>query len=151
MFIMPIITAERIAVDFEMLMTDSTGNTMKMDIPIDQGGNGNGLRPMQTMLAALCGCSTVDIVSILNKQKQTIHTFKVTVDGEREKNKTMALWQTIALTFIISGDVEPAKAYRAVQLSLDKYCSVAETLRRGGATITYKIILNNEELHFNEY
>lgn len=147
---MPIITAERIAADFEMLMTDSTGNTMKMDIPIDQGGNGNGLRPMQTMLAALCGCSTVDIVSILKKQKQNIISFKVSVDGEREKDKTMALWQTIALTFILSGDIEPAKAYRAVQLSLDKYCSVAETLRRGGATISFKIILNNEELNFTE-
>lgn len=147
---MPIITAERIATDFEMLMTDSTGNTMKMDIPIEQGGNGNGLRPMQTMLAALCGCSTVDIVSILKKQKQNIYTFKVIVDGEREKDKTMALWQTIALTFVLTGEIEPTKAYRAVQLSLDKYCSVAETLRRGGATISFKIILNNEELNFTE-
>ncbi|HNN32113.1 MAG TPA: OsmC family protein [Chitinophagaceae bacterium] len=108
---MSIITAERIAADFEMQMTDATGNTMKMDIPIEQGGNGKGLRPMQTMLAALCGCSTVDIVSILNKQKQTIETFKVFVDGEREKNKTMALWQTIHLVFEMSGNIEPDKAF----------------------------------------
>ncbi|HMZ46965.1 MAG TPA: OsmC family protein [Chitinophagaceae bacterium] len=145
---MSIITAERIAADFEMQMTDATGNTMKMDIPIEQGGNGKGLRPMQTMLAALCGCSTVDIVSILNKQKQTIETFKVFVDGEREKNKTMALWQTIHLVFEMSGNIEPDKAFRAVQLSLDKYCSVAETLRKAGASISFTVILNNEKLNY---
>lgn len=145
---MSIITAERIAADFEMQMTDATGNTMKMDIPIEQGGNGKGLRPMQTMLAALCGCSTVDIVSILNKQKQTIETFKVFADGEREKNKTMALWQTIHLVFEMSGNIEPDKAFRAVQLSLDKYCSVAETLRKAGACISFTVILNNEKLNY---
>ncbi|HNE93156.1 MAG TPA: OsmC family protein [Chitinophagaceae bacterium] len=145
---MSIITAERIAADFEMQMTDATGNTMKMDIPIEQGGNGKGLRPMQTMLAALCGCSTVDIVSILNKQKQTIETFKVFADGEREKNKTMALWQTIHLVFEMSGNIEPDKAFRAVQLSLDKYCSVAETLRKAGASISFTVILNNEKLNY---
>lgn len=82
---MPILTAERTNPDFEMTITDSTGNSMVIDIPVDQGGNGNGMRPMQTVLAALCGCSAVDVVSILKKQKQTLTGFKITVDGEREK------------------------------------------------------------------
>jgi putative redox protein len=44
--------------------------------------------------------------------------------------------------FQIAGDVEPGKAARAVQLSIDKYCSVAETLRRAGAVITYEVMVN---------
>ncbi len=129
-----------------MTVTDSTGNSMVIDIPVDQGGNGNGMRPMQTVLAALCGCSAVDVVSILKKQKQGITGFKITVDGEREQGKEPSVWQTVDLIFDLTGDIEPSKGFRAVKLSVDKYCSVAETVRRAGATIGYKVLVNGEEV-----
>jgi len=143
---MPILTAERTALDFEMTITDSTNNSMVIDIPVDQGGNGNGMRPMQTVLAALCGCSAVDVVSILKKQKQQLTSFKIMVDGEREKGKEPAVWQTVDLVFELAGEVEPSKGFRAVKLSVDKYCSVAETVRRAGATINYKVMVNGTEV-----
>jgi putative redox protein len=143
---MPILTAERINPDFEMKIIDATGNSMVIDIPIDQGGNGNGMRPMQTVLAALCGCSAVDVVSILKKQKQTLTGFKIWVDGEREKGKEPSVWQTVDLIFELTGEVESNKGFRAVQLSVDKYCSVAETVRRAGATIHYKVVVNGIEV-----
>lgn len=143
---MPILTAERTNPDFEMTITDSTGNRMMIDIPVDQGGNGNGMRPMQTVLAALCGCSAVDVVSILKKQKQELTGFKIYVDGEREKGKEPSIWETVDLVFELTGDVESNKGFRAVKLSVDKYCSVAETVRRAGATINYKVIVNGEEV-----
>lgn len=143
---MPILTAERTNPDFEMTITDSTGSSMVIDIPVDQGGNGNGMRPMQTVLAALCGCSAVDVVSILKKQKQTLTSFKITVDGEREKGKEPSIWETVDLVFELTGEVEPSKGFRAVKLSVDKYCSVAETVRRAGATINYKVLVNGEEI-----
>ena len=118
---------------------------MQTDIPVEQGGTGSGLRPMQTMLAALVGCSTVDVVSILNKQKQEIADLKVEVDGSRESGKEPALWKTIQLRFFLTGNIEPSKAYRAVSLSMEKYCSVAETLRRAGADITFTLLVNNQE------
>jgi putative redox protein len=144
---MPILTAERTNPDFEMTITDSTGNSMVIDIPIDQGGNGHGMRPMQTVLAALCGCSAVDVVSILKKQKQDLKGFKIMVDGERENGKEPSVWQTVDLVFELTGDVEPSKGYRAVKLSVDKYCSVAETVRRAGATISYKVMVNGVEVN----
>lgn len=147
---MPILTAERIALDYEMKITDATGNTMQIDIPIEQGGNGNGMRPMQTVLAALCGCSTVDVISILKKQKQEVATIKILVDAEREKDKVLALWEKVDLTFELTGNIEEGKAFRAVQLSMEKYCSVAETLRKAGATIYYKVLLNGKELNFKD-
>jgi putative redox protein len=144
---MPILTAERTLGDFGMTITDSTNNTMQIDIPVDQGGNGKGMRPMQTVLAALCGCSAVDVVSILKKQKQELTGFKILVDGEREHGKEPSVWETVDLVFELTGNVEPNKGFRAVKLSVDKYCSVAETVRRAGAQINFKVLVNGEEVN----
>jgi len=139
---MPLLNAERTTPDYGLTITDATGNSMLIDIPVDQGGNGKGMRPMQTMLAALCGCSAVDIISILQKQKQEYSSFKIQVDGDREHGKEPSVWETIDLIFEFMGDVDAGKAYRAVKLSIDKYCSVAETLRRAGAIIHFKVKVN---------
>jgi len=139
---MPLLNAERTTPDYGMTITDATGNSMLIDIPVDQGGKGKGMRPMQTMLAALCGCSAVDIISILQKQKQEYSSFKIQVDGDREHGKEPSVWETIDLIFEFMGDVDAGKAYRAVKLSIDKYCSVAETLRRAGAIIHFKVKVN---------
>jgi putative redox protein len=128
--------------DYGFTITDAKGHTMKIDIPADQGGHGDGLRPMQTVLAALCGCSAVDVISILKKQRQPLTDLIIKVDAERQKGVEPALWEKVHLLFQITGDVEPGKASRAVQLSIDKYCSVAETLRRAGATITWEVMVN---------
>ena len=128
--------------DYGFTITDAKGHTMKIDIPEDQGGHGDGLRPMQTVLGALCGCSAVDVISILKKQRQPLEDLTIRVDGERQKGVEPALWEMVHLFFEIKGDVEPAKALRAVQLSMEKYCSVAETLRRAGATITFEVMVN---------
>lgn len=128
--------------DYGLTITDVNGQTMKIDIPADQGGHGDGLRPMQTMLAALCGCSAVDVVSILKKQRQPLVDLVIKVDGERQKGVEPSLWEKIHLLFQITGEVDPTKASRAVQLSIEKYCSVAETLRRAGAVISWEVMVN---------
>jgi putative redox protein len=66
------ITLKRTDNDYQFQTLDETGQVMTMDIPADQGGHGNGVRPMQALLSALGGCSGVDVVMILNKQKETI-------------------------------------------------------------------------------
>ena len=142
---MPLLTAERTTPDYGMTITDATGNSMLIDIPAEQGGKGKGMRPMQTILAALCGCSAVDVVSILQKQKQEFTDLQILVDGEREHGKEPSVWQTVDLHFKLKGEIEAAKAYRAVQLSVEKYCSVAETFRRAGATISFKVFVNDVE------
>ena len=139
---MPLLTAERTHEDYGMTITDATGNSMVIDIPVDQGGKGKGMRPMQTLLAALCGCSAVDVISILQKQKQEFTSFKIEVDGERAHGIEPSVWETIDLVFEFLGTVEPGKAFRAVKLSIDKYCSVAETVRRAGAIINFKVKVN---------
>jgi putative redox protein len=139
---MALLSAQLTHGDYGLTIADATGNTMQIDLPADQGGEGKGMRPMQTVLAALMGCSQVDVISILKKQKQTVTGLRMEVEGEREKGKEPALWQTVALKFYLEGDVEPAKAWRAAELSMTKYCSVAETLRRAGATIHFEVVVN---------
>lgn len=130
--------------DYGIDITDSDGHTLRMDIPVEQGGNASGFRPMQSLLAALCGCSSVDVVSILKKQKQQLDGLEIEVDGQREEGKEPSLWKQIEVKFHIKGEVEPAKAFRAVDLSMKKYCSVAETLRMAGAEILYHVFVNGE-------
>lgn len=139
---MPLITATRTHGDFGLSLTDATGNTMQIDIPAEEGGTGKGMRPMQSLLAALIGCSSVDVVSILKKQRQEIQSLRMEVDGERLPENDFKLWKTVDLKVIIDGTVDPLKAYRAADLSINKYCSVAETLRRAGAEISFSVVVN---------
>ncbi len=129
----------RINEGFAFNAVDEAHNTMRLDIPVDQGGHGTGLRPMQTLLSALGACSGVDIVMIFNKQKENIDLFEMVIDGEREDGKEPALWKTIHIVFKFKGSMTKEKAEKACALSIDKYCSVAATLRAAGAAITWSV------------
>jgi putative redox protein len=139
---MPLMQLHRTHNDYGFFAADAGGNTLSIDIPVEQGGDGKGFRPMQLLLAGLGGCSAVDVVSILKKQKQVIKGFSINVDGEREQGKEPSLWTDVNIIFDLSGEIEPAKAYRAVELSMNKYCSVAETLRRAGAALKWTVVVN---------
>jgi putative redox protein len=125
--------------DYQFVTTDEAGQQITMDIPVDQGGHGNGVRPMQALLSALGGCSAVDIVMILKKQKETIENFEMIIDGERQVGKEPALWETIHILFKLKGTMTQERAEKACTLSIDKYCSVAATLRAAGAVIKWAV------------
>jgi putative redox protein len=100
---------------------------------------------MQSLLMALGGCSAIDVVSILQKQKQPIDDFQISIDGHRQKGAEPSLFEQIHIIYKLSGAIDQAKARRAVELSMDKYCSVAKTLEKT-ATITWEVQLNNEKI-----
>ena len=143
---MPLMTIALTEPDFGFTATDIQDHKVQIDIPADQGGHGKGFRPMQVLLAGLGGCSGVDIVSILKKQRQHLQGLIITIDGEREKDKEPSIWKTVDIHFALTGDLEPGKAWRAAELSITKYCSVAETLRRAGATIHWSVEVNGEQI-----
>jgi putative redox protein len=132
----------RINGDFGFEAKDSLGNIIRMDTSPETGGENFGARPMQLLLMGLGGCSGIDVVSILKKQRQEIQDFSMHIEAEREQDKEPALWKSAKIIFTLKGNIEIDKANRAAQLSMDKYCSVAETLRRGGCEITYEVIVN---------
>ncbi len=127
---------------FQFEAKSEEGNSVIFDIAPEQGGKGKGIRPMQSLLMALGGCSAVDIIIILKKQKQEITDFRIEIDGEREKEKEPALWQDVHVIYHLDGTIEPEKAKRAVQLSMEKYCSVAATLEKADAKITWEVRVN---------
>ena len=134
---MNIITMERKTGDYGFEATDAYGHAVRMDTSPDHGGDNFGVRPMQMLLMGLAGCSAIDVISILKKQRQQVKDYKMVVKGEREAGKEPSLWKDIELEFHIYGDVDEDKAKRAVQLSMEKYCSVSATLTRGGTGITW--------------
>ncbi len=107
-------------------------------------GLSHDVRPMQALLMALGTCSGIDIVAILEKQRQVFDSFALTITGEREQDKVPALWIKAHVDFILEGALDADKVQRAAALSIDKYCSVAETLRRAGCAISYTVHLNEK-------
>lgn len=136
---------KRLDNDFLFEASNEEGNTVRFDASPATGGHGQGVRPMQSLLMALGGCSAIDIISILKKQRQQIDDFSIAIDGEREAGKEPSLFETIHIRFNLSGPIDAEKAKRAADLSMEKYCSVAKTLEKT-ATITYTVSLNNEEI-----
>jgi len=120
---------------------NETGGIIRMDGSTSVGGLEGGLSPMQLLLAGIGGCSAIDIVGILEKQRQDLQDLTVEVDGDRQDVATYSEFKTIHLKFIFKGDLEPKKVERAIQLSLDKYCSVSKTLENvSEITHSYQII-----------
>ena len=136
------INLHRVNGDFGFEAKDANGHMVHMDTSDESGGSNFGFRPMQMLLAGLGGCSAIDIVMILKKQRQTITDFSIKITGEREAGKEPSLWANAKVIFTLKGDIDKEKAYRACELSMNKYCSVAETLKRGGTILTWELVVN---------
>ncbi len=105
---------------------------------------GIGVSPSETLLIALASCSSVDVVEILEKKRKKLTLLEVTANGERDPNPPWA-YRKIHVHYRLGGQGLTDKAVsQAIQLSQDKYCSVAATVR-GVAEITYDYKIVQEE------
>ena len=136
------VNLQRVQGDFGFEATDANGHMVRMDSSVETGGENFGVRPMQMLLMGLGGCSAIDIVMILKKQRQEVKDFSISISGERETGKEATLWKAVKITFNLTGNIEVEKAERACELSMNKYCSVAETLKRGGTQFTWDVVVN---------
>lgn len=117
------------------------GLKVRLDGTPEIGGVQGGFRPMQSVLAALAACSTIDVIDILGKQKQTIESLTVDVAAQRDKHAVPAVFTDIDLHFFVQGKISEDKMQRALDLSFGKYCSVAKMLEKS-VRITYRYTLN---------
>ncbi len=102
-----------------------------------------GLKPSDLLVISLCSCSAYDVVEILKKQRQDLTELYITADA-RQAPEPPYQFTDIHLHYIISGkDLSPQKAEKAIELSQNKYCSVAATIR-GVAKITYTYEVKSE-------
>ncbi|MCU0447388.1 MAG: OsmC family protein [Microscillaceae bacterium] len=135
------VTIQRLNTAFHLEATNEQGNTVSMDASPDIGGQNLGFRPMQMLLAGIGGCSSIDVLDILRKQRQEVRDLTVIVDGQRVENQVPAVFEKIHLHFVLKGNIEPDKAARAINLSMEKYCSVTRMLEKT-AVITYDFEIN---------
>lgn len=139
---MPKIELTRVQGDYGFEATDENGHTIKMDSSTESGGQNYGVRPMQMLLMGLAGCSAIDVIHILKKQRQEVRDYKMVINGEREVGKEPSLWKGINIEFHIYGDIAQDKAEKAVELSIGKYCSVSATLEKAGADIKWQVYVH---------
>jgi putative redox protein len=116
---------------------DSTNHS----VVLSTADEGVGMKPSDLLLVGLASCTSVDVVDILKKKKKDLLGLEVQVNAEQEKDPPWT-FRKFHLIYLISGSgITQKDAEQAIQLSQEKYCSVASTLR-GEAEITweYKIV-----------
>lgn len=92
--------------------------------------------PVELMLSSLATCGAVDIVLMLRKRKKTVHSFVIETEGTR-RTETPRSFTAIHCHYILtSGDVSEEELLKLTKLSLEKYCSVADSLK---ASITFSV------------
>jgi putative redox protein len=126
---------------FHFEASNENGNKVHIDASPDIGGTNQGMRPMQMLLAALGGCSGIDVVNILKKQKQDLRDIKITVTGDRETGAVPSLFTDVHAHYKLIGNIDKDKAEKAVSLAVDKYCSVAKTIEKTAkVTYSYEVV-----------
>ncbi len=117
------------------------GGKIRMDGSTSIGGLEGGMSPLQLLLAGVGGCSSIDVLAILEKQKQEVRDLKVQVQADKQRvNNSYSVFKTIHLHFELKGDLDAKKVERAISLSIEKYCSVSKALEKD-SEITYDFII----------
>jgi len=118
-----------------------SGHAVVMDAYPEVGGSNTGMRPMEMVLVGLGGCTGMDVVSILKKKKEPFDGLEIKINGNTAETYPKK-YTDIHIEFIARGkDLSEDALKRAIELSMQKYCSVKASLE-GSANVTwsYKII-----------
>jgi putative redox protein len=139
------VVLNRLDQDFHFEATGSSPVSVHIDAAEGIGGHNAGARPMELLLMGLGGCTAIDVILILKKQRQIIEDFQIRVQGDREKieGTEKTPFRKINIQFELKGEIDGNKALRAIQLSMDKYCSATAQLEPS-SKITHSLLLNGE-------
>lgn len=117
-----------------------SGHAVVMDGSPNHGGKNTGPRPTELLLLGLGGCTGMDVISILRKKKQKVTALEIHVTGTKTEEHPVR-FTDMAIEFVVRGHgVEEAAVKRAIELSMDRYCSVKATLEgQAKVNFTYRI------------
>lgn len=130
----------RIGEEFYMEAQGKAGVVIPMDSSLS--GSVQGSSPMEVLLSAVAGCSAIDILSILKKQRIHIEKYRAEVEGERVKQGEAMPFKSMKVRVYLEGDIPYDKAKRAAELSFEKYCSVSITL--SNVALEWEVYVNGE-------
>lgn len=137
------VTLNRINKDYHFEGKGKSGVPINIDTDLD--GPSRGASPMELVLMGVGGCSAIDVINILKKQKQEISAYKMEIKGERKKELQATPFEEIHVSIVLEGEIDQAKAVRAAKLSFEKYCSVSLSLGENVA-VSYGLNLNGKEI-----
>lgn len=121
---------------FNFEAESTSGQKVELDANPAIGGEGKGFRPMEMLLIGLGGCSGIDMVNVLTKQKESLDDIKINIKATRKDEETPAIFDVINIHFDLYGALNIQKVERALALTFEKYCSVSNILGRS-ATINF--------------
>jgi putative redox protein len=117
-----------------------SGHTFTMDGSPDVGGRNLGARPMEVLLIGMGGCTAIDVVSMLKKQRQDIVGVEVSLVGERAGDHPM-VYTEVKFVYTVRGrKLSRPLVERAVSLSDEKYCSATAMFKKT-AKVTHEVVL----------
>jgi len=127
--------------NMQFIGTADSGHGVIMDAPPSVGGSNTGSKPSELLLTAFGGCSGMDVISILRKKKQEVTDLEINVIGETAEGHP-SMFTEMHIEYIVTGrDIAEDAVKRAIELSLDKYCMVGNTLGKAAKiTHSYKIV-----------
>jgi putative redox protein len=142
------VVLNRLDQDFHFEAKGSSPIPVHIDAAEGIGGHNAGARPMELLLMGLGGCTAIDVILILKKQRQVVEDFQIRVSGDREKieGTEKTPFRQINIQFELKGLIDGAKALKAIQMSMDKYCSATAQLEPS-STITHTLVLNGEKFN----
>jgi putative redox protein len=115
------------------------GHHFMIDSAEKFGGEDAGPRPKPLMLAALAGCTGMDVVSLLKKMRQDIEYFNVVVEGDTEDEYPNAFIKMHIVYEFRGKDLDIANIEKAIDLSIERYCGVSAVYRKAGIEMTHEI------------
>lgn len=105
-----------------------SGHAVEMDAAEQHGGQDAGFRPMELLLVGLAGCTGMDVISILRKQRQQVTGYEVRVHGARAVTHPM-VFTDITVEHVVTGyHLDPPAVARAIELSETRYCGAGAML-----------------------
>lgn len=125
---------------FGLETVNETGAILRTDASEKVGGENFGLRPMELLASGLASCASIDILLILEKQRQRVDRYEVQIDAARVDD-TPAIFKQINLIISLFGEINEEKAKKAADLTFTKYCSVSKILEKS-CQINYSIQVN---------
>jgi len=142
LFIM-ILKLKRIASPFVFELSNENGNFCLIDASPAIGGTDKGLRPMELLAGSLASCASIDVINILRKKRIQLGAYEVHINAGRAEN-VPAAFQHIHLKFVFYNNVNEQKLATIIELAINKYCSVAASLK-DEIKISYSIELKSSE------
>ena len=118
------------------------GHKIAMDADESIGGGDSGARPKQLMLAALAGCTGIDVISILNKMRVEIEDFDIKIEADVTEEHPKHYNKMNVIYKFRGKDLDREKIQKTIELSQERYCGVSAVYKKA-MTITYEIVLEN--------